>query len=146
VSKGNGPDAGDAEAAFWGCVSGGSPARFNKLLAGNSFPQNPANNRGVLICLMSGTRRQPKPMFKLYCRASLEGSLMERRSFMNQIPFEERLACQAHRLRDEANKLSPGSERDDLIRKARQAETASHLTEWLTSPGLACPSECIPRL
>jgi hypothetical protein len=60
---------------------------------------------------------------------------MERR----QTPFEERLASQARRLRDEAKKLQPGSERDDLIRKARQAETASHLTAWLTSPGLASP-------
>jgi hypothetical protein len=64
---------------------------------------------------------------------------MERRRINEQTPFEERLASHALRLRDEAKNLSPGSERDDLIRKARQAETASHLTEWLTSPGLASP-------
>jgi hypothetical protein len=56
-----------------------------------------------------------------------------------QTPFEERLANHARRLREEAKKLPAGSERDDLIRRARQADTASHLTEWLNSPGLASP-------
>jgi hypothetical protein len=66
---------------------------------------------------------------------------MERRRFKpHQTPFEERLAMEAHRLRVEAEKLPPGGERDDLVRRARQAETASHLTEWLTSPGLASPT------
>ena len=66
---------------------------------------------------------------------------MERRRVSKQqISFEERLAGHARRLRDEAKKLPPGSERDDLIRRARQAETASHLTEWVTSPGLASPT------
>jgi hypothetical protein len=26
-----------------------------------------------------------------------------------------------------------------LLRKARQAETAAHISEWLSSPGLASP-------
>jgi len=30
----------------------------------------------------------------------------------------------------------PGAQRYDLIRRGRQAETGSHITEWLTSPGL----------
>jgi hypothetical protein len=64
---------------------------------------------------------------------------MERRRVRQESSFEERLASQARRLRDEAKKLRPGSEQDDLIRKARQAETASHLNQWLTSPGLASP-------
>jgi hypothetical protein len=64
---------------------------------------------------------------------------MERRRVKQQTRFEERLASHARRLREEAKKLPPNSERDDLIRRARQAETASHLTEWITSPGLASP-------
>jgi hypothetical protein len=36
--------------------------------------------------------------------------------------------------------LPPGAVRDELIRRARQAETGSHLTEWLTSPGLQPPT------
>lgn len=49
---------------------------------------------------------------------------------------ETRLAEEAKRLREEAKLLPPGAQRDDLIRRARQAETGSHITEWLTSPGL----------
>ena len=64
---------------------------------------------------------------------------MERRGVKDQTPFEERLASQARRLREVGQGLPPGSVRDDVIRRARQAETASHLTEWLMSPGLASP-------
>jgi hypothetical protein len=35
--------------------------------------------------------------------------------------------------------LPHGHERDTLLRKARQAETASHVHEWLSSPGLQAP-------
>jgi hypothetical protein len=51
--------------------------------------------------------------------------------------FEERLAFEAERLRARAKQFQPGLRRDELLRKARQAETASHINEWLTSPGLA---------
>ena len=51
-------------------------------------------------------------------------------------PFEQRLADEARLLREKAKSLPHGRVRDELIRKARQAETASHLTEWLTSPWL----------
>jgi hypothetical protein len=46
---------------------------------------------------------------------------------------------EAMRLEDEANKLPPGSLRDARIRKDRQAVTASHVNEWLSSPGLQGP-------
>jgi hypothetical protein len=42
---------------------------------------------------------------------------------------------------EQAKALPPGIERDELTRKARQAETASHLNEWPTSPGLQPPKE-----
>jgi hypothetical protein len=64
---------------------------------------------------------------------------MERRRIKHTMSFDERLADRAKRLRDQAKTLSPGIERDELIRKARQAETASRVNEWLTSPGLAPP-------
>jgi hypothetical protein len=64
---------------------------------------------------------------------------MERRRIKHEVSFEGRLANQAKRLRDQAKTLPPGIERDDLLRRARQAETASHINEWLTSPGLALP-------
>jgi len=42
-------------------------------------------------------------------------------------------------LRGEAKELPPGIERDQLIRRARQADTGSHMNRWLTSPGLQPP-------
>jgi hypothetical protein len=66
---------------------------------------------------------------------------MQRRRHIKQIrPLEERLAEEAERLREEAKLLPPGAERDQLIRKARQAETGSRMSEWLTSPGLQPPT------
>ena len=54
--------------------------------------------------------------------------------------LEERLTEEAKRLRAEAKLLPPGAARDELIRKARQAETGSHLSDWLRSPGLKVPN------
>jgi hypothetical protein len=64
---------------------------------------------------------------------------MSRRRFKQTQSLEERLAEEAKRLREEAKLLPPGAVREALLRKARQAETGSHVTEWLTSPGLRPP-------
>jgi hypothetical protein len=64
---------------------------------------------------------------------------MQRRRFIQTQSLEERLSEEAERLRAEAQSLPPGAIRDELIRKAQQAEIGSHLTEWLTSPGLRSP-------
>jgi hypothetical protein len=66
---------------------------------------------------------------------------MQRRRFKQTVPLEERLAQEAARLREQASKLPQGSEREILLRRARQAETGSHLSEWLRSPGLQPPSD-----
>jgi hypothetical protein len=49
------------------------------------------------------------------------------------------LRQEAERWRAEAEKLPPGTERRDLEKKARQAETAARIEEWLKSPGLQPP-------
>ncbi|MHC2397556.1 hypothetical protein ACVMGC_002100 [Bradyrhizobium barranii subsp. barranii] len=67
---------------------------------------------------------------------------MERRRFKQTQSLEERLAQEAQRLREQARKLPAGAERETLLRKARQArqaETGSHMSEWLRSPGLQPP-------
>jgi hypothetical protein len=46
----------------------------------------------------------------------------------------------AQAAREEAERLPYGPEREALMRKARQLETASHLNEWVTSPGLQAPT------
>ena len=48
--------------------------------------------------------------------------------------LQYRLARHALRLKEEAQALRPGPERDALIRRARHAETASHVDDWLLSP------------
>jgi hypothetical protein len=53
--------------------------------------------------------------------------------------FEERLAEEAARFKEAAAQLPPGPQREIYLRRARQAETASHINEWLTSPGLQPP-------
>lgn len=62
-----------------------------------------------------------------------------RRRFTQTAPLELRMAQQANRLRKDAQGTPPGVKRDDLIRRARQIETASHIKEWLSSPGLRPP-------
>jgi hypothetical protein len=64
---------------------------------------------------------------------------MKRRRFKQTVSLEERLAEEVRRLREEAELLPHGPVRDAALRKARQAETGSHMTEWLTSPGLQAP-------
>jgi hypothetical protein len=64
---------------------------------------------------------------------------MQRRRFTQTDSLEERLAEEAKRLREEAKLLKPGVARDVLVRRARQAETGAHMTEWLRSPGLRPP-------
>ena len=55
---------------------------------------------------------------------------MQRRSFKEIAPLDQRLTEQAERLRKEARGTPPGVKRDGLIRQARQAETASQM-QWL---------------
>jgi hypothetical protein len=66
--------------------------------------------------------------------------VQKRRRVKHTLTFEERLAEEARRFREEAEKLPLGSKARDLIlRRAQQAETASHINQWLSSPGLASP-------
>nr|WP_247511553.1 hypothetical protein [Bradyrhizobium sp. 157] len=66
--------------------------------------------------------------------------MQRRRRFKQTTSLVERLTEEAKRLRKEARGTPPGLARERLIRKARQAETAVHIQEWLTSPGLQAPT------
>jgi len=61
---------------------------------------------------------------------------MDRKNFST----EQKWRQQAEALKAEAEKLPPGSKRDDLLRKVRQLQTASHVNAWLSSPGLQTPT------
>ena len=64
---------------------------------------------------------------------------MERRRVKHTTSIEERLGEEAKRLRARAETLPEGIVRERLIRKARQHESASNMSEWLQSPGLQPP-------
>jgi len=65
---------------------------------------------------------------------------MQRRHFAQIDSLEVRLANEAAKLREEAHGTPHGIERERLMRRARQAETGSHISEWLSSPGLQPPN------
>ena len=53
--------------------------------------------------------------------------------------IEEKWHEQAEAHKQAAAKLPHGRERDELLRMARQLETASRINDWLSSPGLSPP-------
>ena len=65
----------------------------------------------------------------------------EHRRFTQTISLEGSLPEEAKRLRKQAQGILPGIERERLIRRARQLETASRMNEWLTSRGLRAPKQ-----
>lgn len=64
---------------------------------------------------------------------------MGRRRFNQETPLQDRLAMFAQEMREKAEQLKPGPERDDLLRRARRADTSMHLDDWAKSPGLQPP-------
>ena len=52
---------------------------------------------------------------------------------------QERLTAWSQEVLNQAAKLSPGPERDALIKKTRQTDVACHLDEWAHSPELQLP-------
>jgi hypothetical protein len=65
--------------------------------------------------------------------------MTKRRRFKQAISFKDRLTAWADAVRKQAEKLSPGTEREAMLKKARQADTAAHLDDWANSPELQPP-------
>jgi hypothetical protein len=64
----------------------------------------------------------------------------ETRRFKSQSStFKYRLAQEAINLRKQAEGMPPSIRRDELLRRARRTETASHISEWLSSRDLQPP-------
>ncbi|MDE5452135.1 hypothetical protein GWE18_04490 [Bradyrhizobium sp. CSA112] len=62
--------------------------------------------------------------------------MQKRRHIKHEKSFEERLAEEAQRFKEAAEALPPGTAQELLLRRARLAETAAHMSQWLKSPGL----------
>jgi hypothetical protein len=64
---------------------------------------------------------------------------MLRRRVKHQFSLQDRIIAWAKEAREQAAKLPPGPDRDTLLKKVLQAETALHLEDWANSPGLQPP-------
>lgn len=49
------------------------------------------------------------------------------------ISFDERLQRAAQQAREAAQQLPLGPQRESMLRRAKQAETAARISEWLSS-------------
>ena len=65
---------------------------------------------------------------------------MERCRFVQTVPLIERLDQESQRIKEEAKKLPPGKERQEMLCKARQADIAASITQWISLPGLEPPA------
>ena len=63
----------------------------------------------------------------------------QRRRFKQTYSFQDYLAEEAEQFRKAAEQAPAGMARELLLRRARQAEAASHLDNWVRSPGLQPP-------
>lgn len=64
---------------------------------------------------------------------------MQRRRRSVPHTFEDRIAAEKAKLEAQVAKLRPGPQMDELLKKIRQLDTAAHMSEWLSSPGLRPP-------
>ena len=53
--------------------------------------------------------------------------------------FEENIAAEKTRCEEQLAKTPHGPARDALVKKIRQLDTASHMSDWLKSPELRPP-------
>jgi hypothetical protein len=65
--------------------------------------------------------------------------MQKRRRFKQSSSLKERLFSFAKEMREKASRLPAGREKDDVLKRARRAETASHLDDWVHSSGLQPP-------
>ena len=55
------------------------------------------------------------------------------------LTFQDQVAADKARLEAQVAKLPAGRQKDELLKNIRQLETASHISDWLSSPGLKPP-------
>jgi hypothetical protein len=108
---------------------------------------------------MSGTRHKPNSLNGITARSvafigdenarcapafpwnGKERAMQVRRRLKQALSLNDRLKIFSDHLKAQASRLPPGPEQDALFKKARIAETASHIDEWANSPGLRPPRD-----
>jgi hypothetical protein len=66
--------------------------------------------------------------------------MLKRRRFKQTTSLAERLMEDVSHLKEKLARLGAGPEREHIIKRIRQNETATHIDEWLRSPGLQPPT------
>jgi hypothetical protein len=59
--------------------------------------------------------------------------MSKRRRFKQSISLKDRLANFAEEALKKASNLPPGTDREEMLKKVRQADIASHMDEWAHS-------------
>lgn len=62
-----------------------------------------------------------------------------RRQFKQHLSLNDRLKTFSDQLKSEADKLRPGPQRDEILKRARRADTAAQVKKWAASSGLQPP-------
>jgi len=65
--------------------------------------------------------------------------MRKRRRFRQMISLKDRLAAFAKEAREKAAAMPPGNQRDDMLKRARRADNAAHVDNWVNSSGLRPP-------
>ncbi|MCE3258155.1 MAG: hypothetical protein K0Q64_2238 [Nitrobacter vulgaris] len=63
----------------------------------------------------------------------------QRRRFKQSLPLGDRLSAFIHVMRERAELVGPGSERDEILKKVKKAETAVEMERAVNSPKLKPP-------
>jgi len=64
---------------------------------------------------------------------------IKRRHFKQSDPLGRSPRGASNPVARRSQTMKRGSAREDVLHKARQAETDAHVSEWLRSPGLQAP-------
>ncbi|MBR0803472.1 MULTISPECIES: hypothetical protein [Bradyrhizobium] len=66
--------------------------------------------------------------------------MSKRRRFKQSISLKDWLANSAEEALKKASNLPPGTDREEMLKKVRQADIASHMDEWTHSRGPQPPT------
>src|SRR3954469_12842343 len=103
--------------------------------AANTAGLGRPNRHETLAPAPTSRRGQFLPSQFLPTEALCESTMTAKRNRRKQTQsLQERLATFAETARERARSLPPGKERDMLLRRAKQNDATSHLTEWLSTP------------
>jgi hypothetical protein len=64
---------------------------------------------------------------------------VQQRSHSKLNSFEDRIVAEKARVEEQLAGVSRGPQRDTLVKRIRQLDTASRINAWLISPGLQPP-------